>query len=144
MVSPRSITIAALLVGIVAPAGACTSSQGHGPTPAVSHLAGADNGRTLTVAVGDRVQVVLASTYWSFVPLPDGSVLRLDGSPRTFPQFSHCVPGEGCGTVSATFTALAAGTVAVAATRTSCGEALACAPDQRNFRVVVEVHQPTA
>ena len=134
----RSMTTA-LLVGVVALTGACTSARQARSVPAVVHLADADNGRTVTVKVGDRLNIVLASTYWTFVASADGSPLRSDGSPRTSPRFGHCVPGGGCGTVSAAFTAVAPGTVTVVATRTSCGEALACGPGRRNFRVLVKV-----
>ncbi len=55
------------------------------------------------------------------------------------PATGHCVAGQGCGTVSATWTAVAAGTATVTAGRTVCGEALACGPGQRTYRVTVTV-----
>jgi hypothetical protein len=102
-------------------------------------LTDADNGRSVTVPVGTRVTLVLASTYWTVDPTAGGSVLRSDGPPVTDPRFAHCVPGQGCGTVTATYTAVATGTAVVSASRTVCGEALACSAAQRSYRVAVTV-----
>jgi len=99
----------------------------------------ADNGGTEVVVVGTSVQVVLTSTYWSIDPLPTGTVLRATAPPVTVPEPGHCVTGQGCGTVTVTYTAVAPGTVTVSASRTVCGEALACPPDKGAFRVYVTV-----
>jgi hypothetical protein len=83
--------------------------------------------------------LVLTSTYWTIDPLPDSSVLTLEDGPTTTPQLGHCIAGQGCGTVTATYATVAPGTVALTADRTTCGEALACPVAQRHFRVVVTV-----
>jgi hypothetical protein len=112
-----------------------------GSTPAANPvtLTDADNGRTVTVGPGGRVDIVLASTYWTIAPLADGTVLRTDRPPTTTPRPGQCVPGEGCGTVTADYRAVSSGTVTLTASRVACGEALACPPSQRTFRVVVTV-----
>jgi hypothetical protein len=94
------------------------------------------NGHTINVAPGATIDVVLHSTYWSFVQPADRGVLKAD-RPPTVTASSGCVPGSGCGTVTATFTAPGTGTVAIQATRTSCGEAMTCRPDQASFTVTI-------
>lgn len=116
-----------------------TTGSGNGAGDAPLVLTGADNGRSVTVAVGARVTLVLASTYWTVDPTSGDTVLRSDGQPVTSPRPAHCVPGQGCGTVTARYTAVAPGTEVVAAGRTVCGEALACTPAAGSFHVDVTV-----
>lgn len=96
---------------------------------------------TVTVARGSRLQVVLHSTYWSVPAGSPAGVLRQLGLPQAAagPAGPSCHPGSGCGTVRTEFLALTAGTTTLTATRHSCGEAMACAPAQREFRVTVVV-----
>jgi len=105
----------------------------------VVHLSVTDAGRTVTVASGQRLVVGLDSTYWTFRPVTPGGVLRAVGSPRVVPRLDHCVPGQGCGTVTAEFQATGSGTATIEATRTTCGEALRCSPGQGDYRVQVRV-----
>ena len=99
----------------------------------------ADNGHALSVHVGDHLQVVLGSTYWQLSGSSDPAVLRPSSQPTVSPQPGGCVPGGGCGTVSARFEAVAPGRADVTASRTSCGEALACTGAQGSYRVTVVV-----
>ena len=104
------------------------------------HLSVTDAGRTVAVAPGARLVVALDSTYWTFLPVAPVGVLRAVGPPRVVPRLSHCVPGQGCGTVTAEFLATGTGTATIGATRTTCGEALRCTPAQSDYRVQVLVH----
>jgi hypothetical protein len=58
---------------------------------------------------------------------------------RIVPRLRGCVPGEGCGTVTATYVATGVGSALVSAERTTCGEVLRCAPQNGHFwiRVIV-------
>ncbi len=98
------------------------------------------NGSTVQLTRGDHLQVTLHSTYWQFNGPSDQAVIAADGGPRTGPG-TNCptYPGSGCGTVTQTFTAEKAGAAKVTATRTTCGEALACSPPQ-HWSVTVHVH----
>jgi hypothetical protein len=112
------------------------------PRP-VSHTVKVDesaNDSTVTIVPGDHVEVTLHSTYWQFNPSSDALVLAADGGPQTGPG-TNCpkFPGSGCGTVTQKYTALKAGTATVTATRTTCGEAMACSPVQ-HFKLTVHVH----
>jgi len=103
-------------------------------------LSEADNGSTVSLRAGGTLRVVLHSTYWQFDPPSDPTVLRSDGRPATSPAPpGQCVPGGGCGTVTATFSALRAGRAVVTAHRTSCGEALRCTGNQGSYAVTVMV-----
>jgi hypothetical protein len=67
-------------------------------------------------------------------------VLRALGAPKFAPApVGTCVPGEGCGTVTETYRAIRDGSGAINAGRTTCGEALLCAPSQRTYTVRVVV-----
>ena len=98
-----------------------------------------DKGTTVTLHVGDRLKVVLASTYWTIHPASKPAVLQTDGKQVTTPRPKGCVPGGGCGTASRMFTAVAKGTTTVSASRTSCGEALPCTGGNGKFSVTVVV-----
>jgi hypothetical protein len=98
------------------------------------------NQTTITVARDSTITVVLHSTYWTIDP-PGGPVLVATG-PQSYAPGLGCgptVPGSGCGTVMLVARAAAAGTAVLTANRTSCGEALRCAPDQSTWKVTVRV-----
>jgi len=97
------------------------------------------NGRTVAIRRGQRLTVVLSSTYWRLQPSSNTSVLSLVDRPKINPQLSGCVPGGGCGTATATYLASGAGHATVTATRTSCGEALRCIGANGQFTVHVFV-----
>jgi hypothetical protein len=82
---------------------------------------------------------VLASTYWTLQPSSNPIVLQPNGQPIVAPQIRGCVPGQGCGTVTTDFTASTTGTAIVTATRTTCGEALACTPANSHYEVTITV-----
>lgn len=129
-------TLLVSAVGPRCPPGAvCVPPPAH--TVTVDEAA---NGTTVTLARGDRLKVVLHSTYWQFAAVSDPAVLTAEGAPRTGPGTScPTFPGSGCGTVTVTFTAARAGHAVVTAGRTSCGEAMGCPPSQSQFRVTVHV-----
>jgi hypothetical protein len=102
----------------------------------------ANDGQTVTLKVGDSLHLVLNNTYWQISDLSASDVLTLTEGPITTPVLTNCVPGSGCGTVSATYAALAPGEVSIEATRTTCGEALKCTSDQSSYVVTVKVVAP--
>jgi hypothetical protein len=99
----------------------------------------ADNGKTVTVTVGNRVSVQLASTYWTFDAPSNPAVLAAQGPQETAPCAAKTLPGSGCGVATVTYAAASSGTAVVAAHRTTCGEAMLCSSDQSGFRVTVVV-----
>lgn len=120
------------------PAGSGSIATHHTP---VVRLDAGDNGRTITVSVGQPIKLRLMSTYWQIARGAPGDVLGTDGR-RTQPSGpTRCVPGQGCGVASAAFTALHPGRAAITAARQSCGEALRCSPAQSHYRVQVVVKQ---
>jgi hypothetical protein len=104
-------------------------------------VAYADNGRTIRIARGTALDVVLDSTYWTMKGSSDAAVLAPITAVRHSgqPPGSSCVPGAGCGTVSQSYVARRTGPARVSAERTVCGEAMACTPSQRVFVVSVIV-----
>ena len=127
-------------VGSAAPAP--SSSGAHGRTVTVGDNAART---TVTLAPGDTLEVVLHSTYWS-APVSSGpAMLSPLGQPTAAPVSTGpgCgAPGSGCGTVTTDFRAVADGTVRIDSTRSSCGEAKPCLPQQRGFEVTVVVKAP--
>lgn len=97
------------------------------------------SGHTLTLRRGQLLRVVLSSTYWQFGSAPDPAVLRAVAAPQTSPRRSGCVPGGGCGTVTATFVGVGAGRTDVVAHRSSCGEAMGCTAQASRFTLHVVV-----
>ena len=110
-----------------------------GPT-STTELGEANNGQTLTVSVGATVKLVLHNIYWTVDDSSHPSVLALVGPPVYSGAGSiKCIPGTGCGTVTATFKAVAQGSALISASRTSCGEALQCPGGAGTFEVTVVV-----
>jgi hypothetical protein len=120
--------------------GAPTAAPSLSPSAvAVKSVGEVDNGRVLTLQRGQRLRIVLHSTYWTFHGSSQPSVLLAEGPPDVNPQPSRCVTGGGCGTVTAVYVALSNGLATVTATRTSCGEAEGCLPSAGLWRVTVRV-----
>jgi hypothetical protein len=99
------------------------------------------NGRTVSARAGDRIVLILSSSYWHVTSSSAPSVLRQDGPPVLLSRPSSCpdVSGLGCIPVRADFTALIDGKALITASRSACGEALRCMPDQTRFTVIVVV-----
>ena len=97
------------------------------------------NGQTVDLRPGQSLRVVLSSTYWKIRGSSDSGVLSQISGPSTQPQMSGCVPGGGCGTVTAVYRATAAGRAQVSAFRSVCGEALGCSAANSSFVVYVVV-----
>jgi hypothetical protein len=99
------------------------------------------NGKTVHMRVGDRLELILASTYWTVHRSSAPDVLRQDGPTRLLPRPKSCskIPGLGCVPVKTSFTAPTVGRAVITASRTSCGEALRCVGDGGRFKVTVLV-----
>lgn len=157
-----AIVAAALLTscGAVAPQPAGAASPGTDPTTApglpspgvplhspptnaqgIMVIGEQDNGHSVSLRPGQRLELQLGSTYWQVDGSSDPNVLRLTAgtSVSISPQIKGCVPGEGCGTVTALFDAVAPGRADVSARRTSCGEAMSCTGNLGFYRVTVVV-----
>jgi hypothetical protein len=135
--SLRNVAVAAVALLAVS----CSQSAIAAGHPHVVVARDNSNGKTVRVSVGERLELILASNYWNVDPSPSPAVLRQDGDTTDLAPPSGCLsmPGAGCVPEQTSFTALAPGTVVITASRTSCGEAMACRPDQRHFRLTVIV-----
>ena len=153
-VGPERAVACVAILGIALMGGCASTASNPGPldatspgpvqtTAAVDHAAVVldehANNTTVRVVVGADVVLQLHSTYWMNIGSSRQAVMRENGTPSVHPQPSGCVPGEGCGLEQATFTAVRAGTAVLSASRTSCGEALACGPANSHYRVTILV-----
>lgn len=135
--------------------GCAQPSVSGSPSPSVSResvvtIGPSANGHTVQVHGGQQIRVVLGapteagSTYWVFADLA-GPVLMPDGPQvvKAVPMgsTSGCgsIPGAGCGTVTLVARAASQGTASITAARTTCGEAMMCPQNKRDFRVLVQV-----
>jgi hypothetical protein len=122
------------------PSQSATASSSAAPNTV--QLAFADSGKTITVHVGGTIHVALNSTYWTFQPVAAPQLLKLDSTAMVPPSpgtCAHQVPGSGCGTQTADYTALATGQTSVAATRVNCGEAMRCTGSNGHFEVQIVI-----
>jgi len=103
------------------------------------------NGHTVSLTVGMRLEVILASDYWTVQGSSRPHVLRQDGPTSQLPKPPSCgaIPGMGCVPIRTDFSAVAPGTVVITASRASCGEAMRCMPDQQHFILTVVVRGKT-
>jgi hypothetical protein len=100
----------------------------------------AANGTTVTLPRGARLTVTLHSTYWQLAAPADAHVLAVSSAPAARPDPScRSIPGTGCGTLTAVYTAAGTGTTMLTAHRDSCGEALRCTPAQSDWSVRIRV-----
>jgi predicted secreted protein len=130
-------------VGRVDAPGATVSGAAapSGGVPTTVTAAEADNGRTLRLSVGDELVVRLSSTYWEFTTPPGGGAVMSLGPQNVIASApgAGCVPGAGCGTVTARFRAVAPGGQTISANRTSCGEAMRCTGAEGSYRLYLVV-----
>jgi hypothetical protein len=108
------------------------------PMSQPAHITELANHGTVRLRIGQVVQLSLPSTYWSDPVSSMTNIVANDG-PVSRVAGGRCPIGGGCGTVSAWFRATRAGTAQLRAQRSSCGEALACRPSQRQFTVTILV-----
>lgn len=134
-----------LLCALLCPAIIVGTSEGElrlvAPVAAanVVTVSDTDNGRTIEVARGTRIELILHSTYWQDIATSDASVVVPEGEPRAEGNLKDCMPGAGCGTITQVFTAAAAGTARLSADRKVCGEVRPCPPDERHFEVMIVI-----
>ena len=117
------------------------TSPSPSPVPAAGlGFSDADNGRSATVSAGQRITVILHNSGFVFSPSSDPSVLAEAGPATVNPGGTTCVEvaGSGCGTVVASFVALAAGDAVLGATRPGCEEP-ACLPADAHWELLVHV-----
>jgi hypothetical protein len=142
-----SLAVAALSVLLVAGCAssatptAVRSTGSAGSTGGLVVLRDDANGKTVHAQVGQTVQLILGSSYWQVSGSSVPGVLRQDGTTTALPRPASCpnIPGLGCVPVSTSFTAMTPGTSSITAGRTTCGEAMRCAPNQEHFAVTVVV-----
>jgi len=97
------------------------------------------NGKTIHIAVGDKLVLILGSSYWNFRGSSAPRVLRQVGPVRLVRSSRSCPPGVGCQPKRALYRALASGKAVISAHRLTCGEALACTGSRGRFRLTVIV-----
>ncbi len=120
----------------VSPSAAASPSPTPASPPGVVRLTERDNHTTVTVPVGTRLDVTLASTYWS-LSSSSPAVLQAAGTARH--SRGACRPGAGCGSTELTLLTGTVGTSEIVGLRTSCGEALRCTAATGRYLVHVHV-----
>ena len=144
-----AVVVAVFVVSIMTSAGCGTAaSVASGPVaggPTVIVVRDDANGKTVSARAGDRIELILSSSYWRVTGSSASSVLRQDGPPVLLSRPRSCpdIPGLGCIPLRADFTALTDGKAVITAERSACGEALRCRPDQTRFTVIVTVRNPS-
>lgn len=136
--------VVAMLAASIVGAGCGVVTAKHivvsgGPTVIVVHDDA--NGKTVNARVGDRIELILSSSYWNMDGSSAPRVLRQNGPAVMLARPPDCpnLPGLGCTPEEVNFTALADGTAIIRAGRISCGEALRCAPGKTQFTVTLVV-----
>ena len=135
-----AVVVAVFVVSIITSAG-CGTAASRDSGAAMIVVRDDANGKAVSARAGDRIELILPSSYWHVTGSSAPSVLRQDGSPVLLSRPSSCpdIPGYGCVPVRADFTALTHGKAVITARRSACGEALRCKPDKTRFTVIVIV-----
>jgi hypothetical protein len=139
----RAVVIASVAAAVLL--AACGGGGGSGSAASTTHAAKTvtvdehANGTSVRLATGDRLVVVLHSTYWQ-LPEPHSGIVVVTSAPVAKPT-PNCsrIPGSGCGTATATYAVRAAGSTTLAAHRDSCGEALRCVGTDGDWSIKVDV-----
>jgi hypothetical protein len=127
--SAARLAVGAAVVASTIPTAACGTATGaNHPVPIVIVVRDNANGRTVSVRAGDRIELILASSYWNVTGSSAPRVLRQEGATALLPRPGTCpdIPGLGCIPERTDFKALTSGKAVITASRTSCGEALRC------------------
>ena len=142
---PMAVVAAVSVASMLTPIGCATASRASGPVAGGAVIVVRDdaNGKTVSARAGDRIELILSSSYWHVTGSSAPSVLRQDGPPVLLSRPRRCpdIPGLGCIPMRADFTALTNGKAVIRASRSACGEALRCKPDQARFTVIVVVRK---
>lgn len=124
---------------------ACTVLAGAAAAPALSaatltkRFSESANKTLVRITKGTIVVVTLHSTYWTINGANGNEMVEI-GQPKYTPApVGTCVPGGGCGTVSARFRAIRVGWPEITAYRLTCGEALACGPTNNSYTLRIHV-----
>lgn len=117
---------------------AAPTTQPTAPSNKTVSVTDADAGKTIQLHTGDSLTLTLASTYWKIADPSNTQVIKMAGKQVTAPSHD-CIPGGGCGAAVAHFSPVSAGSAQITASRTTCGEALACTGDRGSFSVTVVV-----
>lgn len=128
---------AALLLTGCGTAGPATQHHGGGAQTIVKR--DASNGSTVRVSVGDKLELILGSSYWNFRGSSAPGILRQMGPAELLKTKRTCVPGGGCQPKRVIYRAVKPGRVVITAHRVSCGEALACTGSKGSFKLTVIV-----
>ena len=140
---PMAVVAAVSVASMLTPIGCATASRASGPVAGGAVIVVRDdaNGKTVSARAGDRIELILSSSYWHVTGSSAPRVLRQDGPPVLLSRPKSCphIPGLGCTPVQADFTALTDGRAVITARRSACGEALRCSPDQSRFTVSVVI-----
>ena len=109
------------------------------PAPVIHDVADTANGMTVRVHVGDTVRVTLHSTYWQMDPPSNSALKASDSAVAASPPGPGNVPGSGAGTLVTSYLIVHSGPAKITAQRTSCGEAMLCAPNMRTYVVTLSI-----
>jgi hypothetical protein len=138
----RSAALAAAAAAVVLTACGTVHQGSHAPQTHGTQVIvkrDASNGSTVKIAVGDKLEVVLASSYWNFRGSSSPLVLRQMGPAELLKATRTCVPGGGCRPKRVIYRALKPGKAVISAHRVTCGEALACTGERGQFTITVVV-----
>jgi len=137
------LTAAAAVVSavIITMTAGCGTAAPHSGAPTVIVVRDDANGTAVSASAGDRIRLILSSSYWDVAGSSAPRVLRQDGPPVLLSRPGNCpdIPGLGCAPVQTDFTALTDGKAVITARRSACGEALRCSPDQTRFTVSIVI-----
>jgi len=119
----------------------CGTAAPHSGAPTVLVVRDDANGTVVSASAGDRIRLILSSSYWDVAGSSAPRVLRQDGPPVLLSRPGNCpdIPGLGCAPVQTDFTALTDGKAVITARRSAYGEALRCSPDQTRFTVSIVI-----
>ena len=137
----RPVLMLAAISSAVLAVGCGTAHHGPGSPHPVRQFTEHDgaNGKTIHIAVGDRLVLILGSSYWNFRGSSAPGVLHQVGPVRLARSSRSCPPGVGCQPKRALYKALASGKAVISAHRVTCGEALACTGSRGQFKLTVIV-----
>jgi hypothetical protein len=101
-------------------------------------LTQADQGRVVSLGVGQRAVVRLDDPQWAFQPVA-GPAVRAVAAPQLVFVHRGCKKLPACGYVALTVRAVAPGRSVIVALRGSCGELFRCPPSKRKFSLTIVV-----
>ena len=133
----RVVVLSAALAALISISSCSSTTSARDSVKHLTTLRYPDNGRTLHLHVGNVIRVAL-SGYWR-LNRPSGALQERGRQIIDRSRCHNAPPGTSCVQIVRTYIAKRSGTANLTASRSTCGEAFPCRPNQTRWQIHLQV-----